>query len=138
MYINDELTYQQQSDVAAKQKISGAIFNSYLDLDHPLSYGYQHEYLPVFRNSSLIIEKINVPFAQVLSYTKAPLLSGYADELMIERLSQEPVLVAHNLGKGRVIASSDNLLFRGYWLGTAKLFANSLFFAKVFNSQKSH
>ncbi len=31
---------------------------------------------------------------------------------MLERLAQEPVLVAHNSGKGRVIASSDNLLFR--------------------------
>ncbi|WP_448247606.1 M14 family zinc carboxypeptidase [Thalassotalea agariperforans] len=137
MYINGKLSYQQQAEMAAKQRIAGAIFDTTLDLGHPLSYGYKNANLPVFRNSTLIIEKINVPFAQVLTYSQKPLLSGYTDELMLERLAQEPVLVAHNLGKGRVIASSDNLLFRGYWLGTAKLFANSLFFAKVFNNQYS-
>lgn len=132
MYQDDELTFQQRDDVAAKQRIAGAIFETSVDLSHPLTFGYDKNTLPVFKNNTLILEKINMPFSKVLSYTKKPLLSGYTDQKIVDRISEEPMLAAHRLGKGRVIASSDNLLFRGYWLGTNKIVANSLFFAKVF------
>jgi hypothetical protein len=57
---------------------------------------------------------------------------------MVNKVANTAVLVAHNYGKGRVIASTDNLVFRGYWLGSAKLIANSLFFAKAFSTLLAH
>lgn len=134
MYEPDRLAYKDKQKLLSKQQITGAIFNTRLDLSHPLTFGYQKATLPVFRDSSLILEKTMLPFAEVIKYTKAPLLSGYTDNLMLERIEKETVLVAHNLGKGRVIASTDNLLFRGYWHGSAKIFINSLFFAKLIDS----
>lgn len=134
MFNDDDLPYQEKERLIDKRKVSGAIFEAKLDLSHPLTYGYASETLPVFRNSTLIIEKTNIPFSEVISYSRDPLLSGYADKLIIDRLESEALFVAHNVGKGRVIATSDNLLFRGYWLGTAKLVANSLYFSKVFST----
>jgi hypothetical protein len=52
----------------------------------------------------------------------------------VNRLANNPTLVAHNVGKGRIIASTDNLAFRGYFLGSMKIIANSLFFAKAFSA----
>lgn len=134
LFSTAELTYQDKEKLAAKQRISGAIFASDLDLSHPLAYGYQKSMLPVFRNSTLIFEPINKPFISVAHYQEQPLLSGYADEKLVATLAQSPVLVAHNLKKGRVIAMADDMVFRGYWLGSAKLIANSLFFAKAFDA----
>jgi len=77
------------------------------------------------------------PFLSLANYSAAPLMSGYADQNMVNRIAHSSAIVAHNRGRGRVIASSDNLTFRGYWLGSAKLLANSLFFAKAFSTPVS-
>jgi hypothetical protein len=74
----------------------------------------------------------------VAKYNARPLLSGYADKNMVNRVASSSAIVAHNYGNGRVIASTDNLAFRGYWLGSSKLIANSLFFAKAFNVSTTH
>ena len=75
------------------------------------------------------------PFLTVAKYTDTPLLSGYTDKNLVNRLAHNAAIVAHNYGEGRVIASSDVLAFRGYWLGSSKLLANSLFFAKAFSTK---
>jgi hypothetical protein len=80
------------------------------------------------------MQHISKPFMSVANYSSIPLMSGYADKNMVNRVANTAVIVAHNHGKGRVIASTDNLAFRGYWLGSAKLIANSLFFAKAFST----
>ena len=73
-------------------------------------------------------------FSQVARYTDKPLLSGFTDTLLINTLVNSPAVVAHNVGKGRVIATNEVLAFRGYWHGTEKIIANSLFFSKVFSA----
>jgi hypothetical protein len=134
----DNLQYHEKEKLAARKRIAGAIFESTLDTSHPLAYGYTDQALPLFRNSTLIIQHISQPFMSVAQYSALPLMSGYADKNMVNRVANTSVVVAHNYGKGRVIASTDNLAFRGYWLGSAKLIANSLFFAKAFSTPVSH
>ena len=75
-----------------------------------------------------------MPFVTVAKYTPSPLLSGYTDQNLVNRLAHNAAIVAHNVGKGRVIATTEVLAFRGYWHGSAKLLANSLFFSKVFSA----
>jgi len=134
LFDTENLQYQDKEKLAGRKRIAGAIFESTLDISHPLAYGYTDKYLPLFRNSTLIMQHTSKPFLSVANYSATPLLSGYADKNMVNRLAHTSAIVAHNRGRGRVIASSDNLAFRGYWLGSSKLLANSLFFAKAFST----
>jgi hypothetical protein len=133
LFETEKLSYGDKEALAGRKRIAGAIFQAELDITHPLAYGYQTKELPVFRNSTVIMEQTSKPFISVAKYSHAPLLSGYADQNLVNRLANNPTLVAHNVGKGRVIASTDDLLFRGYFLGSMKIMANSLFFSKAFN-----
>ncbi|MFD2167298.1 M14 family zinc carboxypeptidase [Thalassotalea euphylliae] len=133
----DALNYRDKEKLAGRKRIAGAIFATNIDTSHPLAFGYQSSDLPIFKNSTVIMDKPKVPFATVVQYQEDSLLSGYTDKNLVNRLSHSASLVAHNVGKGRVIASADNLAFRGYWHGTAKLLANSIFFAKAFSTPTS-
>lgn len=134
LFNNEQLSYQDKEKISAKKRIAGAIFETNLDTSHPLAFGYQNKKLPLFRNSTLIMHPGRQPFLTVAKYTTAPLLSGYTDENLVSLIAHNSAIIAHNYGQGRVVASSDVLAFRGYWLGSAKLLANSLFFAKAFNT----
>jgi len=134
LFDSSTLNYQDKEKLAARKRIAGAIFNTKLDISHPLAFGYENDTLPLFRNSTLIMKTNQQPFITLAKYTPKPLLSGYTDKNLVNHLAHHAAMVAHNVGKGRVIATSDVLAFRGYWLGSAKLLANSLFFAKAFNA----
>lgn len=137
LFDTENLTYSDKEVLAGRKRIAGAIFSADIDQSHPLMYGYNDKTLPVFRNSTVMMEQTTTPFVSVAKYTKAPLLSGYTDQNLVNRLANNPTLVAHNVGKGRVIASTDNFAFRGYFLGSMKIIANSLFFSKAFSAQPS-
>ena len=134
LFNSQGLTYQDKEQLSAKKRIAGAIFATELDTSHPLAFGYTDKKLPLFRNSTLIMNSRQQPFLTVAKYNKSPLLSGYTDDNLVNLIADNSALVAHNYGQGRVIATADVLAFRGYWLGSAKLLANSLFFAKAFNT----
>jgi hypothetical protein len=134
LFDTDNLQYQDKEKLAGRKRIAGAIFESGLDTSHPLAYGYTDSRLPLFRNSTLIMQHSLKPFIAVANYSARPLISGYADKNMVNRVANTSAIVAHNYGRGRVIASTDNLAFRGYWLGSVKIIANSLFFAKAFST----
>ncbi|MCJ8269479.1 MAG: hypothetical protein MJK04_08760, partial [Psychrosphaera sp.] len=133
LFDSKNLAYKDKKKLAGRKRIAGAIFASTLDLSHPLAYGYSRANLAVFRNSTQMMETPTLEFSTVAKYTAAPLLSGYADSKLVNEIADKPAIVAHNLDKGRVIATSDVMAFRGYWYGSAKILANSLFFAKAFD-----
>lgn len=135
LFDSEQLSYKEKVKLSARKRIAGAIFETELDTSHPLTFGYSDSNLPLFRNSTLIMETGQQPFITVAKYTATPLLSGYTDKNLVNRLAHHAAIVAHDYGEGRVIASSDVLAFRGYWLGSSKLLANSLFFAKAFSTQ---
>ncbi len=127
------LGYQDKEVLAGRKRIAGAIFAADLDLSHPLAYGFNRVMLPLFKNSTVIIDSPNKPFMAVAKYQPSPLLSGYTDKNLVNRIAHNTPIIAHNFGKGRVIATSENLTFRGYWYGSAKIFANALFFDRAFS-----
>ena len=134
LFDSEKLNYHDKEKLSARKRIAGAIFATELDTSHPLAFGYSHDRLPLFRNSTLIMDVGQQPFVTVAKYNAAPLLSGYTDMNLVNRLAHNAAIVAHNYGEGRVIATADVLAFRGYWLGSAKLLANSLFFDKSFSA----
>ncbi|MDA0711549.1 MAG: zinc carboxypeptidase, partial [bacterium] len=110
------------------QVIGGAIFQVEMDLTHPLTYGYTHATLPVFRRGTTFLQPAKNPYATPLVYSDRPLLSGYISGENLSRLRNSASAIAGKQGRGRVILFTDNPTFRAYWYGTQKLLANAIFF----------
>ena len=89
----------------------------------------------MFKNSTFLLEPMEVPFVNVATYQSAPLLAGFADDRNVTQIAGGLAFVAHNYGQGRVIAMTDNPVFRGYWYGTSRLLSNALFFGHAFSAK---
>ncbi|MDA8016586.1 MAG: M14 family metallopeptidase [Thermoanaerobaculia bacterium] len=111
----------------AKGLISGTIFQSRLDLTHPLAFGYREELLSVFKNSRLMLEAEDSPYITVAAFTDEPLLSGYVSEENAEKLAGTPAVIAQRFGRGAVVRFAIDPNFRAIWYGTNRLFLNSIF-----------
>ena len=118
---------KQGADLGANI-IGGSIFNAFLDLTHPLGYGYNDSEITVFRNSTIFMKKGKNPYSTPLYYSENPLASGYISDENEETIAGTAAIVVSRLGEGKVIAMADNPNFRAFWYGTNKLFANALFF----------
>lgn len=124
----ERLPYGEFGSDRAAQVIGGAIFETSLDLTHPLAYGYTRESLPVFRNSTRFLQPGDNPYTQVARYTEEPRLSGYVSDRNREALSETVSVTADRVGAGRVVLFVDNPAFRAFWYGTSRMVLNSLFF----------
>ena len=71
------------------------------------------------------------PFVTVGRYTSTPLMSGYAADELQALVSKSASIVAHSVGKGKVIAFVDDPNFRGYWRGTRRLLSNAIFMSNL-------
>ncbi len=125
------LAYADYEQWMARRRISGAIFAAELDRTHPLGFGFQEDRVAVFRNSTIIMDREEDLFANVLVYEDEPLLGGFVSPENLEKVQQSAVVTAVRLGAGVLIRLVDNPNFRGTWLGTNKLMANSLFFSSA-------
>lgn len=134
-FATDDLIYKDKETLSAKQRIAGAVFETQLDLSHPLTFGYHSETLPVFRNSTLVFRKPAKPFVSVSSYPQAPLMAGYTAQEVQNQIGGSAAVVAHNVGKGKVIAFANNINFRGVWYGTSRLMTNAIFMAPFIDAQ---
>lgn len=113
------------------QRISGGIFETQVDLSHPLLYGYYKEKLPVFKNGNDFVEKSNNPYANPIMYTESPVISGYILDSALNQMKNSPFVGIYKSGEGTIISLFDNTNFRGVWYGTNKIFANSVFFGQI-------
>jgi len=126
------LKYADKDHLAGRQRIAGAIFNTKVDTTHPLMFSFKRDTLPVFKNSTWLLEASQAPFVNILTYTQQPLLAGFTDAINVEQVAGGAALMAHSYGRGSVIAMTDNPVFRGYWYGTSRLLSNALFFGHTF------
>ena len=125
---SEDRPYAEHRQDRARHVIGGAIFQVELDTTHPIAYGYRRSTLPVFRNSTAVLEAGDNPYEIVARYGEAPLLAGYASEERQHQIANTPAILATRVGDGAVILMVDNPNFRGVWYGTNKLFLNGLFF----------
>ncbi|MDO9341040.1 MAG: hypothetical protein Q7T72_11025, partial [Bacteroidales bacterium] len=120
--------YINRSGDSQVQQIPGSIFETKLDLSHPLCYGYTRDILPIFKSGVTAARKdVNV-YNNPVTYTSNPLLSGYCTKENIERIKGTSFASVH--GK-RVISIYDNTNFRAIWYGTNKIFMNAVFFGQL-------
>lgn len=120
--------YVSASSEMGAQRIGGSIFQTTIDPTHPLFYGYRTSTLATFRNTELMLEIPSNSYAAPMRYTSEPLLSGYISKPQLDRLKNTAAIVVGGQGSGRVIAATDNPVFRAFWFGTDKLLANAIFF----------
>ncbi len=130
----DAPAYQDKELLAGRQRIAGAIFQAEVDLSHPLTFGLPRQQLPVFKNDLLLLEPSAKPFVTVARYSDQAQLAGYADPALANAFRHSATVLAHNVGEGRIVAMTDNPVFRGYFVGSGRLLVNSLYFGKLFDS----
>lgn len=126
--------YGQMSADANRQAISGAIFETEMDLTHPLTFGYTQKTLAVFKSGTMLAENSKNPYASPIRYSNDPLLSGYCSDLNHERIKGAPFVMINALGRGRIISIFDNTNFRGVWYGSNKVFTNAVYFGHLIKS----
>ena len=98
-----------------------------------MGYGFDHEYLPVFRRDTVFYLPSRNPYATPVVYTDEPLMSGYISDEKNERLKSSAAVVVCGYGNGRIICIADDPNFRAFWFGTNKLFLNAIFFGSIIN-----
>ncbi|NEV92649.1 zinc carboxypeptidase [Psychroflexus sp. YR1-1] len=123
------ISHIERSKFYGAKRIGGAIFNTKIDRSHPIAYGYNDDELALFRNSNMMLEADELSFNNPIQYTSSPLLSGYINKENLELLKGTVPFKHSSYGRGDVIIFTDNTNFRAFWLGTFKLFLNSIFFS---------
>ena len=128
----NNITFTNKSKFYGAQLTSGAIFNTSLDLSHPINYGFYKNNLSVFRNTNIFIENDSLSFNNPIKYTNTnTLISGYISEENYKSMKDSRPFVNFKIKKGNINVFSDNTNFRGFWFGTNKLFMNAIFFSKI-------
>lgn len=130
--------YVKQGSDRGAGVIGGAIFNTKIDLTHPMGYGFNNEDLTVFRNSTQFLQKGKNPYSNPVVYTDSPLASGYVSDENIEKLKNSAAVIISRYGSGKVITMTDNPNFRAFWYGTNKLFANAIFFGHTISGNTAN
>ncbi|WP_138510125.1 M14 family zinc carboxypeptidase [Maricaulis alexandrii] len=124
--------YADMSVSEAEHVIGGALFAGDMDPSHPIGFGYQDRSITLHRNTTLRLARPDSdPFAVVVEYTDAPLLSGYASQRRQDEIAGTPAVIAQRLGAGTVVLFADNPNFRATFRGTEKMFMNAIFFGNL-------
>ena len=129
--IAKNISFGQREDFEGAQKTGGAIFETKLDLTHPINYGYQHNRMPIFRNTNIYIKPDVNSYNNPIQYTNSPLMSGYISKENLRMVQNSVPFQVQKLGKGRVMVFTDNTNFRAFWYGTNKLLMNAIFFGDM-------
>lgn len=111
------------------QLLRGAIFQTDLDITHPLGWGIARRTLPVFRDSTLFMQLPTDRYVTVARHTESPWLSGYVSPENLTALAGTAAVVVQRAGRGTVVLMGQNMNFRGYWWGTSRVFMNALYFS---------
>lgn len=135
--IKQRLSYADKGQKDAEHVIGGALFESDLDITHPLGFGYVRRLVTTNRNTSIVLPVPEDPYAQVAVYTDQPLLSGYASPRRINEIKGTPMMTAVRQGRGSVVLFADNPNFRATYIGAEKMFLNALFFSTAFDRSRA-
>jgi hypothetical protein len=125
------LKYSERREESDIHGIRGAILNARLDITHPLCYGYLKEDLALFKRGAAVAAPLGIKYVEPVKFASEPYLSGWVSSENLDRLSEAPVVSVQSVGRGKLITYHESMNFRGYWLGTHKLFMNSVFFGSV-------
>jgi hypothetical protein len=121
------LDYARQEEVEGSKRINGAIFQADLDITNPIAFGITSRKLFINKNGSTILLPSANRYATVAQYTGKPFINGYAPQSSLTSVANSAAIISTNSGRGSVVLFADDPTYRGYWLGTGRIFLNSLF-----------
>ncbi len=130
--------YADRDTDNAKLSIPGTIFNTKLDLTHPLCFGFTREYMPVFKTGTSVIKKSGNAYGNPVVYTNSPLLSGYVSKENTDRIAGSSFASVFSNGRGSVITINDNVYFRAIWFGSSKIMVNGTFFGQLLRGSERY
>ena len=131
--VAEKVTFENKSNFYGAQVIGGAIFETILDLSHPINYGKTRSKMPIFRNSTIFLEPDTQSYNNPIVYSQNPLLSGYISKENLDLIKGSSVVKVKGNGKGKIIYLADNTNFRAFWYGTNKILMNAIFFSDIMN-----
>lgn len=126
--------YDRLEDDGGSEVIGGAIFETEIDLTHPIFYGFNHSRLPVFQSGTVFMKPTKNNYATPSVFTESPLMSGYIKASNAALIKNAASVVVSGNGSGKVICLGNNPNFRAFWYGTNKIFANAIFFGNTIES----
>ncbi|MFO7924116.1 MAG: M14 family zinc carboxypeptidase [Bacteroidales bacterium] len=112
------LPYIKRSEYRGARRISGTIFETSLDITHPVGYGYRNELLPYYVTGHLAAKPDSSPFANPLLFTGNALLSGYVWEPWTNHMDSTAGILINSRGRGNIVSFIHNPNFRAFWFGT--------------------
>ena len=113
------------------QTTSGAIFQTNVDLTHPLLYGYSEPTIPLFKGNNIYMQRSKNVYANPIVFTADPRISGYISKQNYNKIREASVAGVSVMGRGRVIGFTENLAFRAFWFGTNKILMNAIFYGAL-------
>lgn len=130
----NRLDYARQEDVEGSRRINGAIFQADLDVTHPIAFGVSSRKLYINKNGPTILVPSTNKYATIAQYINRPFINGYSSKVNIDKVANSAAIIATPSGNGEVVLFADDPTYRGYWLGTNRLFLNAIFFANLLNN----
>lgn len=125
------LDFARQEEVEGAKRINGAIFQADLDITNPIAFGITSRKLFINKNGATILQPSSNRYATVALYNAKPFVNGYAPRESVSSVANSAAIILGNTGRGKVVLFADDPTYRGYWLGTGRIFINSLFFANL-------
>jgi len=126
-----KLSYGQIDHNRAEHYIGGAISSTTIDLSHPLAYGITDSQLAIFKRGQFSFTEPRESFVSVARFNKKPLYAGYMSQENQKNLANKTSILVQGHGKGKLIAFTDDMNFRAFWLGTSRVFSNALYFGQI-------
>lgn len=115
---------------SAPEFIPGAIFRATLDQSHWLTLGYQQDQLPVFLETSNLLQPSAKGANPVVFSGTEFTLGGFTWPNNTDRFLRNSVWAAvETVGSGSVVVFAENPVYRGFWRGPARLLTNAILLA---------
>lgn len=121
-----ELTWEQRRDRAAQDNIPGAMFRAKVDTTHPLSAGVG-QWVSVLKRGERTLRHSDNAYI-VARFDDDPFVGGYTSERNRDRVGGSPFMTHHRVGRGAVIAFSDDVSIRGFMHGPMRLVLNAIIY----------
>lgn len=127
----ERLDYSQREDAEGSKRINGAIFQADLDITNPIAFGVNNRKLFINKNGPTLLAPSTNKYATVAQYNSKPLVNGYSSKQNIANVANSAAIIVTPSGGGEVVLFADDPVYRGYWLGTSRLFLNAIFFGNL-------
>lgn len=137
--VDTNVSYSEMGKTRSEHVIGGAIADATIDLNHPLAFGLEDNKIAIFKRGQMAFTEPKEAFVSVARFSKQPLIAGYMSTDNRNHLSGKTSIIVQGHGQGKLIAFSDDMNFRGFWLGTSRVFSNALYFGDTIRaSQKTN